>query len=820
MSGPPHYQDWSRKLGLATSPLFGLSDDRAHMVMLDGVAGSFVLSDAGLPGFAEVSVSEGPNWSWSSMMRNHVLLQNDKVVVSPASGQSSETFDLAVVSSRTEEFLTFLERPKVGQVTDVVDHIVGAFQGLRAELPNSPEQQLADFLALVALSIANPEARAGDLTDLVATAPSAWASLGLDSASLGDFEIGEDLASRFFEQLLTDQRSGRHLRIDLTVRHAGAELFQAAQLAPPPPPLQTSLWGMQAHKIRVRPHSLKGVAYTPIGLARSLAEQTLALSQTAADGTLTIMDPACGSGSFLVEAIAALKREKSPFKVKLIGYDISPTAVTSAKFAVACAARDAALDLEFTIEQRDFLDIDKPVPDADVVLMNPPYLSWQDMTDEDRSKVREALGASYKGRPDMSMAFVQRAVGSAGSRALLGMLLPVGVIAGGSGEKWRKQLLEQAPPRMIAVLGDHSLFRYATVNVAALILDKGSTGANTAQSGTVDTQMLWSSERTGAASTALRQMRRLIKDPTVIDAAEGDDDAGARAWSLYTTSVQEIERRPSWLPAPGLLSKESRRSLSAIDTRVGDLFDVKSGIKSGDRDTFIIDQEEWQNLPANEQAAFQPVAESRAISEGTISPNHFLFSVGETIADEGALEKALPTYFKTHLLPARGHLLERVRSGAKWWRLSEARNSWRNSKDPRIVSRQWIRNNGFAVDADGTFAVVTGFAWFAKRSLKTAAKENPRSGSLLDILNAYCVLMSSDVFFRVAREYSTHAGGGQLDMQQKYITGMPIPSLPIVLQNTPGLLDTSESWNGEFPELSDRNHFAARCFGFDPNEFR
>jgi predicted RNA methylase len=820
MAASTYYQDWSRKLGLATSPLFGGSHEHAHMAMLDGVAGSFILSDDSLPGFDARSILEGPDWSWSSMMRNHVLVQNDKVVVTQAASEKSQTFSLTTVSSRTEEFLAFLERPPINPTTDVVDHVVGAFQGLRAELPATAEQQLADFLALVALAIAHPSAGADELTDLIDTAPAAWAELGLDGGLLGDFAIGKDLASRFYQQLLTDQRSGGHLRIDLTVRHAGAELFQAAQLAPPPPELQTSLWGLNTHKIRVRPHSLKGVAYTPIGLARSLAEQTLALSQTAVDGTLTIMDPACGSGSFLVEAIAALERREAAFKVRVIGYDISPTAVTSAKFAVACAARDAGLDLEFTIEQRDFLEIDKPVPDADVILMNPPYLSWQDMTEVDRKKVREVLGASYKGRPDMSMAFVQRAVDSVGPNALLGILLPVGVVAGDSGKGWRERLLKQAPPRTIAVLGDHSLFRYATVNVAAVILDKGSAGLDARRNYPAETQMLWSSEKTGAASSALRQMRRLIKDPMVIDAAEADDELGERSWSLYTTPVEEIQRRPTWLPAPGLLSVEARRTLTAIDTRVIDLFDVKSGIKSGNRDAFIISEREWLDLPSEEQVAFRPIAESRAISEGQIRASHYLFSAGGDFADEKTLEVTLPTYFETHLRPARTDLLTRVRSGAKWWRLSEARNSWRSSPDPRIVSRQWIRNNGFAVDADGSYAVVTGFAWFAKRDLKNAVKESPRTGTLLDILRAYCVLMSSDVFFRVAREYSTNAGGGQLDMQQKYIAGMPLPLLPAVLQNTPGLLDLYEAWNGAFPELSDRNRFAARCFGFDPDEFQ
>jgi hypothetical protein len=74
--------------------------------------------------------------------------------------------------------------------------------------------------------------------------------------------------------------------------------------------------------------------------------------------------------------------------------------------------------------------------------------------------------------------------------------------------------------------------------------------------------------------------------------------------------------------------------------------------------------------------------------------------------------------------------------------------------------------------------------------------------------------MSSDVFFRVAREYSTNAGGGQITLQQKHLNHVPLPVIPGVIVRKPHLLDEILSWGGEFPELSRRNAFAAACYGF------
>src|SRR6202034_1483365 len=111
---------------------------------------------------------------------------------------------------------------------------------------------------------------------------------------------------RFYEDLL-GQASGAHrLHLNLTIRHASGELFQAAHLAPAPPSLQLPFFGLPA--VRVRPHSLKGIAYTPIGLARSLAEQAINGLASDPGSTLVILDPACGSGTFLIEAVAALAR--------------------------------------------------------------------------------------------------------------------------------------------------------------------------------------------------------------------------------------------------------------------------------------------------------------------------------------------------------------------------------------------------------------------------------------------------------------------------------------------------------------------------------
>ncbi len=801
------YERWSRALGMANTALFGPGSPKNAVAMLDGVAGSFVLSDSE-EGDAELSPETVRSWSWSSMMRHHVQVKADLVVVTPSWGANVETIQRRVVENDLERFLSYLEqRPSLN--ADVIDHVIATFQSLRARMAGRDEDRLTCFQSLIALRLNHPDVPAEQMPDLLDDLASAAAAYDIDPGSACGPGLSRDLARSFYEALLTDPRTGGPLLIDLTIRHAGAELFQAAHLAPPVAPMQGDLWGMTAPGMRIRPHSLKEVAYTPVGLARFLAEQTLAGKASGSDGFLTIMDPTCGSGSFLVEVIASLHRRGWTTPVRVIGYDISPAAVASARFAVACARRDApGFQVKVIIEQRDFLDEAELPFRPDAVLMNPPFRSWPDMDSDERRTIRHSLGAAYSGRPDKSMAFIQRAVAATGDTAVISALLPAGVLSGEGATAWRNDISLTAPPRLIAALGDHSLFRFATVNVCAISLDRSRTTAND-----YDIQMLWASEKAGAASSALRTLRREGGGHTLVNEA-GTAGGNEASWNAYPAPLSEIMLKPNWLPAPGLLGIAEREALAALDTRVAHLFQVHTGIRAGERQAFILSEKTVRSLPEREREGFRPIAEKRQIANGAISPVDFVFAVGEDIETEEELQARFPRYFSEVLSKWKDQLSSRNRAGDRWWRQSEPRNSWRSRTDPRIVSRQWFRNDGFAVDPNGRYAVVQGYAWFPSARLKKAVRAEPSAGDLLEVLRLYTVLMSSDVFFRVSREYSTNAGGGQIALQQKHLKHVPLPIIPDVAVNKPHLVDMVLEWGGDFPELQARNAFAAACYGF------
>jgi adenine-specific DNA-methyltransferase len=113
---------------------------------------------------------------------------------------------------------------------------------------------------------------------------------------------------------------------------------------------------------------------------------------------LTIADFACGSAVFLTEALRALERRGFQGTVRLIGRDKSAQAIAMAKVATRTMQRDMATMRIFSdIRQADAFEA--LWPKADIVLMNLPFRSWEQMSDSQRSWVHAVTNSVGRGAP-------------------------------------------------------------------------------------------------------------------------------------------------------------------------------------------------------------------------------------------------------------------------------------------------------------------------------------------------------------------------------------------------------------------------------------
>ena len=130
----------------------------------------------------------------------------------------------------------------------------------------------------------------------------------------------------------------------------------------------------------------QGIHYTPADLANFLPESILEHLSTWT-GTLTVLDPACGTGALLLAFYQALS-DQSRKQVNLIGFETDPSALKSATNLLVDQGEE-----QVRLECADFLDqpgVDQPskivsvdkrpqeiVTRSHVIIANPLYVRTQ-----------------------------------------------------------------------------------------------------------------------------------------------------------------------------------------------------------------------------------------------------------------------------------------------------------------------------------------------------------------------------------------------------------------------------------------------------------
>jgi hypothetical protein len=276
----------------------------------------------------------------------------------------------------------------------------------------------------------------------------------------------------------------------------------------------------------------------------------------------------------------------------------------------------------------------------------------------------------------------------------------------------------------------------------------------------------------GAEDECLRALRLEVE--TVPGAVDG--------WEIYS-APQEILTPANWMP-------RSQSDLVFLDglkagvlTRIGDLFDVRQGIRAGHA-CFLITQEEYENLRVKEREYFRPSATNATIREGRIFRNEWVFypyfEDGPAITDETELRAKVPTFFERKLKPVKSELQKRAQpEPAKWWLLTRER-SWQHGKQPKLVSTYFGGKGRFACDKSDEFAVVQGHGWLWRKAAGESEPEGEKANQSFfrtELPFAYLAIFNSSVFERLLALYCPRVQGGQFDLSKRFVDKVPIPDL-------------------------------------------
>jgi hypothetical protein len=179
-----------------------------------------------------------------------------------------------------------------------------------------------------------------------------------------------------------------------------------------------------------------GAFFTPAALVEHLLEQTLepALDEAADPTTVTVCDPTCGPGLFLVRAVRRITRRGVPAEQaiqQVHGADIDAAVVELARL---CLALEAAGAEPPHVRCTDPLTDDSwPEAEHHVVVGNPPFLNRLETLTALRPDAARDLAARSAGtlRPytDLSAVFLQRSVTWVRPGGRIGLVQPQSLLA-------------------------------------------------------------------------------------------------------------------------------------------------------------------------------------------------------------------------------------------------------------------------------------------------------------------------------------------------------------------------------------------------------
>ncbi|HUU21828.1 MAG TPA: N-6 DNA methylase, partial [Phycisphaerae bacterium] len=284
---------------------------------------------------------------------------------------------------------------------------------------------------------------------------------------------GQELGVLIDVLLEREPHSGCLLDPDVLLRHASSKLYQEAHLDIERDP-QLSFAGMGSVE-EPSGRSRSDVRFTPPNLARALTEQALAaLGELPKD--LVVVDPASGSGVFLRECIRELSRLEYTGALKAVGYDISEISVCMTRFCLSHAKRDlrrGSLRLRTEVVAGDSLL--REWGPADMVLMNPPFISLEGLPKEQAAVASRVLGEFAKGRFDYAMAFVLKAVESLKPGGVLASVLPASLLSGSSALALRERLADMGDLRLVGRFEGYRYFPTSVVETAFVVFRKAQT---------------------------------------------------------------------------------------------------------------------------------------------------------------------------------------------------------------------------------------------------------------------------------------------------------------------------------------------------------
>lgn len=737
---------WKKQLGLLPINLFS-SEQNNKYILLNGGYGDFCI---------DFESNENPekyySYAWSSNTKNFLTIEDDNVKLYNWLKDKEENIKLKLVQENLSKFYDYIVKDSYKSEYDIVTYIIDIYKKIRNSTDECDEgiqaiNQL--FLLLVAYE----------------------EEVEFKDVNLGNWDLPNIVKMNGLEEYLEELRIGispkshkLHLDIDLILRHSAGQLFQEAQKEAIFFNKNYNLFGTYDSNYNSKSQRFSSFHYTPSFLARSIVEFSLSQLNLSEISTLRILDPACGSSEFLLEVLKQLKSNTAfSGNIEISGWDSSGSAISISNFLLSYEKREWQERLTINLEKVNNSLTHEWENDYDLILMNPPFLSWELMNRVDREIVSDILNSKTRKKPNIASAFILKATQHLKENGIVGTVMPSSILLSDSYKDFRTEIKDSLSLLLVGKLGNF-VFEHALTDVSILIGKKTTSMSNPL--------LLWTKNEKGIVSDALRDLRKMnyeqlpyVKGKKSHNIYEPEEYPVADSWKINSYKEQELKKQLNKLISIGKLKT------------IQDIFNVKQGIRTGNK-KLTISEETYSKLPEFEQNYFRKVTLNSSIKNGAIVEYDYLWypydSSGLLINNEEKLSNVAKEFYKGYLLEIKGELLKRARKDeTNWWTLSDHR-AWLREKYPKLISKEFGSSGSFAFDKEGELVVARGNGWIPKVPFNNN-----------DHYYFYLSIFNSNFFEELLSIYSKQLAGGKwYDLGKKYTSNIPIPKITKELEET------------------------------------
>jgi hypothetical protein len=531
----------------------------------------------------------------------------------------------------------------------------------------------------------------------------------------------------------------------------------------------------------------EGAVYTPEFVIDALINRCLDLwtKEGKPQKPPLLLDPACGSGGFLVRAIPALSdrfdiKPEQVLREFICGVDVDADSVEHARLILElfCLQNHLPIPQEFKhllcadtllvspSELKRALRLDEQeITGFDVVVANPPYVKIQNLDLSYRAQLNRAFPEFTTGSFNLSQLFLVNGHRLLSASGILGAITPNNLFTSVVGEEVRDYLQRNRCVHSVVDFGHQKIFRNASAYTCLLFLDRLR-----------NDHLLYA--QCPRASETLPQLADTAFSPVEVHSL----------------------RKEKWRLAPAHHLRNIER-LERCGTPLGVLADIRVGFATLKDSVFLLNDstahtaiESGITTPAIKIASFSSENEMSRNHRRLIRP-YFKKDKRWLAYSENELRERFPVAY-AHLSEHR-EVLEARDKGKKGLKpfFEWGRTQGMEANGPKLLTKTFNRSPQFFLDeTDSLFC--NGYS----------IKPRLQSGLFSTVMNAEVLqkILNSHVMNYYVRLTSVGIDGDYWCYQKNFIEGFCIPDISIETAKILFLLDGEEL-----------QHFICRIFGLN-----